>query len=140
MQIQDESQLQQLLGSDEYDFRYDLGITKAAHEVRIVDREKIVTSMALRYGVLVVKAELDQILCGISSTLNALTLIRDNGVVMRQLFVFKVCPPPTADNLFDMLPAKFSESGSNAREKEATMMLWWDFLQMVEGKLCIDLL
>ena len=129
-----------MLGSDEYDFRYDLGITKAAHEVRIVDREKIVTSMALHYGVLVVKAELDQILCGISSTLNALTLIRDNGV-MRQLFVFKVRPPPTADNLFDTLPAKFSESGSNAREKEeATMMLWWDFLQMVEGKLCIDLL
>ena len=137
MQIQDASsvsQLQELLNKEEFDFRYDLGISKPAHAVRLDDRETLVSSMALHYGVLVVKAELDQILCGISSTLNALTLIRNNPVVMRPLFVYQERPPPTADTLFDMLQAKFSESGSNAREvEEDTMMKWSDFLQIVEG-------
>ena len=91
--------------------------------------------IALHYGVLVVKAELDQILCGLSSTLNALTLIRNNPLVMRPLFIHQDRHPPTADTLFDMFQAKFSELGSNAREaEEATMMKWSDFLQMVEGK------
>lgn len=137
MQIEDASsvsQLQELLNTEEFDFRYDLGISKPSHEVRLDDRETLVSSMALHFGVLVVKAELDQILCGLSSTLNALTLIRNNPVVMRPLFVYQKRPPPTADTLFDMLQAKFSESGSNAREvEEATMMKWSDFLQIVEG-------
>ena len=77
--------------------------------------------MALHYGVLVVKAELDQILCGVSSTLNALTVIRNNPVVMRPLFVYQE-RPPTADILFNMLQAKLSESGSNAREVKDTRM------------------
>ena len=138
LQIEDvssPSQLQELLDTDELDFRYDLGISIPAHKVRLDDREKIVSSIALHYRVLVVKAELDQILCGLSSTLNALTLIRDNAAVMRPLFVYQQRPPPTADTLFDMLQAKFSESGTNAREvEEATMMIWCDFLQMVDGK------
>ena len=90
--------------------------------------------MCLHYGVLIVKAELDQILCGLSSTLNALNLIRNNAVVMRDLFIYKPRPLPTADSLFDLFEPKFSESGSNAREtEEATVMLWSDFLQIVEG-------
>ena len=138
MQIADASstsQLQELLNTEEFNFRYDLGISKPAHEVRLGDRETLVSSMALHYGVLVVKAELDQILCGLSSTLNALALIRNNPVVMRPLFVYQERPPPTADTLFDMFQAKFSELGSNAREvEEETMMKWSDFLQIVEGE------
>ena len=125
-----------MLDSDEFDFRYDLGIIKPATELRLEDRESIVSSMALHFGVLSVKAELDQILCGLSSTLNALSLIRENAVVMRSLFIYQCRQPPTADALFDLFPAKFSPPGSNAREKEeATVLLWSDFLQMVEGKI-----
>ena len=71
MQIEDASlvsQLQELLNTEEFDFRYDLGISKPVHEIRLDDRETLVSSMALHYGVLMVKAELDQLLCGLSST------------------------------------------------------------------------
>lgn len=129
------AQLQELLETEEFDFRFDLGISKPVHEIQLTDREMFVSAMALHYGVLVVKAELDQILCGLSSTLNALTLIRNNPLIMRPLFIHQDRHPPTADTLFDMFQAKFSELGSNAREaEEATMMKWSDFLQMVEGK------
>lgn len=60
-------------------------------------------------------------------------LIKKNSVVMRPLFIRNALPP-TADTLFDMLQAKFSESGSNAREvEEDTMMKWSNFIQLVEG-------
>lgn len=121
MRIQNASsvhQLQEMLNTDEFNFRFDVGICKAAHKVRLDDREVFVSSMALHYGVLVVKAELDQILCGLSSTLDALTFIRSNPVMTRPLFVYQERPPPSADTLFDMLQAKFSELGSNARDVE----------------------
>ena len=103
--------------------------------MRKLDCERVVSSMCLHYGVLMVKAELYQILCGLSSTLNALNLIRNNAIVMRELFVYKPQPLPTADTLFDLFETiKFSESGSNIRKtEEATIMLWSDFLQTVEG-------
>ena len=58
-----------------------------------------------------------------------------SAVVVRSLFVYQCRQPPTADALFDVFPANFSEPRSNAREKEATILLWSDFLQMVEGKI-----
>ena len=114
------AQLQELLEKEEFDFRFDLGISKPAHNIRLTDREMLVSAMALHYGVLVVKAEPDQILCGLSSTLNALTFIRNNPVVMRPLFIYQQHPLTTADTLFDMLQIKISGPGSNAQE--ATMM------------------
>ena len=60
LQIQDatsETELQELLGSTEYDFRYDLGIVKPVAKLRLADRDSIVSSMALHYGVLSVKAD-----------------------------------------------------------------------------------
>ncbi len=137
MQIEDvssQSELQELLSTNEFEFRFDLGINKPSNKIRLEDRETIVSSIALHHGILAVKAELDQILCGLSVTLNALTLIRDNAVLMRPLFVYEERPPPKADAVYDMFPATFSASGSNIREKEeATMMVWNDFLQMVQG-------
>ena len=45
-----------------------IGIRTPSKEVRLEDREAIVSSMSFHYGVLLVKAELDQILCGLSET------------------------------------------------------------------------
>lgn len=132
------AQLQVLLGTEEFDFRFDLGISKPVHKIELTDRDTFVSAMALHYGVLVVKAELDQILCGLSATLNALSLIRNNPLVMRRLFIREDRHSPTADTLLDMFQAKFSDLGSNARKaEEATMMKWSDFLQMVEGKVIL---
>ena len=92
--MQSLAQLQELLDSDAYDFHYDLGINISSNTVCLADRKSIVSSMSFHYGVLVVKAELDQILCGLSETLHALQLIREYAVVMRPL----CAPGSTATN------------------------------------------
>ena len=43
------------------------------------------------------KAELDQILCGLSETHNILELVRSNAPNMRSLFVYETRPPLTAN-------------------------------------------
>ena len=124
-------ELQQLLDSEEYDFKYDLGIITSPQDV---DRDHLVSMIALHYGILAVKGEIDQIISGLSSTLDALHFIRSNAGITRSLFVFKPRPALTVSSLFDMLPAKLSELGSTSRIKqEATIMLWSDFLEMTEG-------
>ena len=70
-------ELQELMNSEEYDFRFDLGIT--IPKIRLEDKELLVSSMAKHFAVLKVKAELDQIICGMSSTLNVLELVRSNS-------------------------------------------------------------
>jgi hypothetical protein len=128
------SELQNLLESDSYDFRYDLGINVSPLDVSLLDRENIVSSMAFHYGVLTVKAELDQMLCGLSETLNALELIRNNAAIMKPLFLWEHRTPPTADYVYDLMTPKLSEPGSNRRdEEEAIMMLWVEFLRIVQG-------
>lgn len=57
LQLQNASlsqELQELLGSDEYDFCYDLGIGQPVNTIRLEDRERIISSIANHYGILVV--------------------------------------------------------------------------------------
>ena len=103
-------------------------------EIRLEDREQIVTQMANHFAVLQIKGELDQILCGLSETLDTLELIRSNPAVMRPLFISSDSPPLTADGVFDMFFMSYSPQGSNAREQEESVGLhWYGFLQKVEG-------
>lgn len=68
-------------------------------------------------------------------TLNALELICKNSMLFRLLFVHFDCPALTADQLFDMLLPKYSPNGSNLREKEeAVTMFWLDFLNHIQNK------
>ena len=68
MQRATNEDLKEVMDSDEYDFRYDIGIAQSADAIRLADKEKIVALMAKHFTILSVKAELDQILCGLSST------------------------------------------------------------------------
>ena len=137
MQLQDSKsveELHNLLESDEYDFRYNLGVAEQTQTVRLDDKEEIVTHMANHFSIFQVKRELDQILCGLSETLDALTLIRNDPTVMRSLFVPSKHPPLSADSTFDLFIMNYSPQGSNAREREEAVGLhWYNFLQLVEG-------
>ena len=89
---------------------------------------------------LVVKAELDQLRGGLPSTLNVLhlireNLIRENAPQMRSLFFIYSEPAPLkADDIFDLFTPKLFPVGSNIREaEEAAVMLWCDFLQLIES-------
>ena len=123
-----------MLEKDEYDFRFDIGISQPAHTVTLADKENIVNLMAKHFCILRVKAELDQLLCGLSSTLNVLQFLRDNSKQLRQLFIYNPLPMLTWDKLYNLLPAKLSVEGSNKREhEEATMMNWVKLTQLIEG-------
>ena len=106
-----EEDLKELMDSDEYDFRYDIGIAQSADAIRLADKEKIVPLMAKHFTILSVKAELDQILCGLSSTLSVLELVRENRQTMRQLFVYNPTPLMSWEELFDLLPPVMSPEG-----------------------------
>ena len=127
-------QLRGLLSSEDYDFRYALGIAQPINTIRIDDVEKIVSVIAKHYAILNVKAELDQILCGMSTTFKFLELVRENPKSLRPLFIYSDPPPLTADILYDMLPAQFSPEGDNKRElEEEAIMQWNDVTQYIEG-------
>ena len=123
---------------DEFDFRYDLGIALRADSVTIEQKESVISAVAKHFAVLAIKAELDQLLCGLSSTLDVLELLRSDPTVMRPLLVSSSIPRLTADEMFDTFHIHYSPNGSNKKEKEeATIMLWFHYLQTVERKMII---
>ena len=95
--------LKELLSKDEYDFRYDIGISQPLKNIRFTDKERLVSLMMMHLVVLNVKAELDQLLSGMSSTLNTLELIRGFPCTFRPLFVYSTSLRLTWEKLFEML-------------------------------------
>lgn len=127
------SQFKDLLDSDDFNFRFDIGISQPVNTMKLSDKERIVNLMAKHFTILVVKAELDQMLCGLSSTLNVLELIRENKG-MRQLFVYNQQPPMSWEDIYSVLPAVMSPEGSNIQEEEeAVIMKWIKLCQFIQG-------
>ena len=67
---------------DEFDFRYDLGIALHADTVTIEQKESVISEVVKHFAVLAIKAELDQLLCGLSSTLGVLGLLHSDPAIM----------------------------------------------------------
>ena len=66
-------------------------------------------------------------------SLAVLSLIRDNPIITRQLFV-KSEQQLTPDALFDMFTADLSPRMSNLRDlEEKQLMNWVNFLEFIEG-------
>ena len=99
--------------------------------MQLGDKENIVVQLANHFTILQCKAELDQILCGLSETLGLLDLVHGNPIIMRPLFVKATKPPLTAESLYDLFVMHYSKDGSNT--KEVTGMRWLSFLECVEG-------
>lgn len=128
LEVRNNTELKELLKNDEYDFRFDLGV------VTEKDPRKLVSAMALHFGILSVKAELDQMLCGLNDTLDALNVIRQHPTLFRPLFVYGSVAPISLNYVYSLFKPKMSDVGSNCREsEEAVLMLWNDFLEKVEG-------
>ena len=105
------------------------------HRLSIQEKNSIISTMAKHFVVFEVKPELDKLLCGLSSTLGVLELLRCDPALMRPLLVHAPTNPVTADDVFDAFIFCYSPIGSNSRGKEeATIMLWVHFLQRIECK------
>jgi len=80
-----------------------------------------------------VKAQIDQMVEGLG-VLGVLDLLRSNPQSAKQLFIHSKPPSMTADLMFMMFTPRLSPEGSNRREdEEQVVMLWANFLQMIEG-------
>ena len=113
-----------------------MGIALRLDTIGIKEKPTIISAMAKHFAVLEVKAELDQLLSGLSSTLGVLELVRSDPVLMKHLFIHSATSPMTADDMYDTFNICYSPDGSNNREREeATIMLWVHFLQCIERKM-----
>ena len=128
-----EEEFHELLGTEDYNFRYDCGISQPIAHMKFFDCEKIVNAFALHFSVIRVKAELDQIINGLAM-FGVKQLAEENRQITRSLFVHFKPMPLTADELFDMFPPEFSPKGSNRREaEESALMKWVNYTQAIEG-------
>ena len=120
-----------MLNTDDYDVRFECGISQPIGTIKLSHRNEIINGLAL-HSFLRVKAELDQILSGLNAY-SITELLGKHPYIARQLFVhYRI--PLSADKLFDLFPAKFSPIGSNGREvEEAAVMFWVNYTQAVEG-------
>lgn len=101
MQLQEVTSIDEmraLLDSNNYDFRYDVGVTQPSHTLALADLNCMVQSLAMHYAIVFVKAELDDIVEGLK-TLDVLGLIRANGKQMCSLFLYSEPGPLTADKM-----------------------------------------
>ena len=117
------------------EFRYDCGVPQPSSVLKISDQDMIISSIAKHFAVHRCKTELDQLLKGLEN-LGVLELVRANTKMMREIFLGTVIMKNvTADLLFDLFPAHFSATGSNRREQEERIVMFWDnYNQKVEGK------
>ena len=126
-------EMRNLLDSDEFDFRYDIGIAQPSKDLQLGDCGRLIKLCAAHYTIHSVKAELDQ-LCDGLRCMDVLQLIQQNPVLMRTLFMPHPPKPLTADSMISMFATKFSPLGANSREdEEAAVMKWVQFLQAIEG-------
>lgn len=59
---------------------------------------------------------------------------------MKELFLYKLHPPLTWEDMYNLFPAKMSAEGSNEHEREeAVMMKWIKVIKAIEGYLLLCL-
>ena len=101
----DEASFIEVLDSDDYDVRFECGISQPISTIRLTHRDEIINGLAL-HSFLRAKAELDQILSGLNAY-NIAELLQKDPYVTRQLFVH-YSSPLSADKMFDLFPVKLS--------------------------------
>lgn len=122
-----------LLDSDEFEFRFDIGVSDLSSRVELSDRVCIVQSLATHFTVVRVKAQIDQMIDGLHS-LGIYDLVKANPHTMHKLLVSRP-EPITSDFMLNLLQTRFSPDGSNGREDEEQVVMYWvHFIDMIECK------
>lgn len=123
-----------LLDSEEFDFRFDIGVAQPSQNLHLQDCMRIVKSCATHFTIHSIKTELDQICDGLNC-MGVLQLMRNNPALLRPLFLPQPLCPLSADYMINLFVTKFSPLGCNTREEEeAVVMKWVQFLQLIEGE------
>ena len=120
--------MRELLDSDDYIFRFEIGVTDAAASLE--DCKRIVTSISKYY---IIKAELDQLVEGLR-VLGVHDVMTLNPHAFRNLLTAPDVQID-ADYILNLFSTQFSEPGCNRREIEEQAIIYWvNFIQLIECK------
>ena len=123
------------MDSEEFSFRFDIGVSDPSTRLKFTDREQIVQSLAMYFVIVRSKASIDQMADGLSA-LGVLDMMRANPQAMRKLFLHR--PILSVDYLLNHFKPRLSAPGTNRREDEEQLMMYWvNFLEMIEGNIVL---
>lgn len=134
MKIESTAELQSLLGSDDYSFRFDAGVSMPSTCVSIEDKEDIVMCIAKHFLIYVCKGELDQLKSGLKH-LDILDLILRHPKHLCPLLTVSGKPKLTSSSFLQIFHVQWSPQGSNRREdEEAVIFGWTEYVNDLEGR------
>lgn len=123
------------MDSEEFSFRFDVGVSVPSTRLKFTDREWIIQSLATYLVIVKAKASIDQIADGLTA-LGVLEMMRANPQAMRKLFLHR--PVLNADYLLNLFKPRLSAPGTNRREDEEQLIIYWvNFIEMIEGKISL---
>ena len=112
----DEEKHRQLLGSSEYEFLFDCGITIRSDTAKLSEKESVVSALCHHFLIAHVVAEVEQLRKGLN-TLYFLELMEQFPEKLMPVFR-PTNVSLTAETLEDLFDIKYAEEGSNRRVTE----------------------
>ena len=91
-------EMRTVLDSEEFDFRFDIGVAQPSQNLYLRDCMRIVKSCAAHFTIHSIKAELVQICDG----LNCVGVPRNNPALLRPLFLPQPLCPLSADYMINL--------------------------------------
>ena len=122
------------MASEEYEFRFACGVSKATCRIPLTDKEQVVNALCLHYTVFASLAELEQLRRGLG-ILSFHAIMDSHPHLLRKVFA----PPQTvitSTYIQDLFVPDFSPTSSNQRREEETIiMMWIRYLQHIESEI-----
>ena len=129
------NELRILIGSDEYDFRFDCGYTKSTNQIEYSNRDQFVKLIWLHFVFFLPHAELEQLRKGLRETLQLELVTILHPSEMKSFLVASCAFDVTPAYLLDSTIVRYSDPGSNNRTKEeAVMVNWSDYILDLEAQ------
>lgn len=126
-----EEELKHVLESNDFDFLFTSGYSKATCQVRIADKDKLVKTVWLHNVIFHPHSELQQLKKGIRDTLEMDFLIARYHDSMWGLLASSDTFDVTPDYLNDAFVVMYSDNGSNDRTKEeAIVYSWFEYISL----------
>ena len=134
LQVETAEELRAMIGTDDYDFRFDCGYAKPTSQLEITDRDKVVKCVWLHYIFFLPHAELEQLKKGFRETLEMELVVLLHPSEMRSFLAASSDFDITPSSLLDSLVVCYSDQGSNKRTaEEAIMINWSDYILDLDG-------
>ena len=134
LQLRDVEEMIEILDSDAFDFRFDVGVCQPSSSIRLIDLPSIIELFVSHSTVISVKAQLDQIAEGLEAA-RILYLFKKNPKRMGELLMYEE-KKVTSDMLVALFEPMFSARGHNNREAEEAAVMYWSF-SMLKVRYCL---